>query len=735
MARALLEARLGDAGAEAIEAVLSELDGPPSRPHLDESRRILEAFLAGDDIAQTVALTPVEARHRLTEHLADLLATPVDGAPTVVVVEDVQWADPTSLEVLAQFLERIAASPMLVILTARPDFETPWSDSSNRNSLWLTPLSDTEIRDLVSGALARFQASDDVVETVVARTDGVPLFAEELARTLQGRINDGDWVPDSLSDSLLARLDRLGADRPVAQAASVIGREFSVDEVERVLGGGVDCDAALRRLEREDIVEHAGRASQYRFRHALVQQAAYDSLLLRTRRQAHERLAEMLADDGFAAEVIARHWTAAERPSEAVGQWTIAGDRAMRSAAHLEAAEHFAAAIAQLALLPESSERHHNEMDLQLKRAGACQFSKGFAAKEVQAAVSRAMALTELTGDPKDQVQTLYGALTTTTSSGQLTAVGPIAVRLEEAAEASGDPIDLSTAHVGCASAALNMGRFVEALDRSRIALELIAQDPGRAGTNPPLARLYGGLAAYDLGDVDALVELGEPLLEVGEVTTDDPFSDLVNTNMALVLSKTMAPDDRTIRLADRLRENAAANGLDFMTLFADLYGGWAQAMQGDPEGVAVVQRGLDLQLATQQYLYLDDSFRSLAEAQLHSGDPLSGLESIGQAVRHVAQPHHEIHVYRVRAELLAALDADPDDIEREYTRARAVEPDVHMPVARLLLAISDARWRLGRGDLAAARAVIEAAGPEELDPRVPAAIEAGGLLAEVDAR
>jgi len=732
VARSLLEARLAEepnaAGGDALAHALDAERG--AEP--EESRLLLQSFLDGDDTARSAALTPVEARHRVIERIAELIATPAGGAAAVVVVEDIQWADPSSLEVVAALLARIATSPVLVVLTARPDFETPWSDSSNRNTLWLTRLAEDEIRDLVSNAISRSGLSDDVIDAVIARTDGVPLFAEELTRHLQDQINDGDLIPDSLSDSLLARLDRLGNDRPVAQAAAVIGREFSAEEVSRVLGGDQDCAVALQRLEREDVVERVGAGvGRFRFRHALVQQAAYDSLLLRTRRQAHERLAEFLTDDGFAAEVIARHWTAAERPTEAAEQWRLAGDRAMRAAAHLEAAEHFAAAIDQLTLLPLSAERHHDEMDLQLKLAGACQFSKGFAAQEVQSAVSRAMALSELTGEPGDQVQTLYGALTTTTSSGQISAVDPIARRLSEAAEASGDPIDLATAHVGCGSAALNLARFEEVLERSRAALTLLEGYPRQAGTNAPLARLYGGLAAYQLGDIDALVELGDPLLEWGETPTDDPFGDLINTNMALILSKTLAPDERTVRLADRLREIAIDNGLDFMTVFADLYGGWARAMQGDVDGVAMVQRGLELQLATQQYLYLDDSFRSLAEAQLHNGDSLGGLESIGQAVRHVAQPHHEIHVYRVRAELLAALDADPADIDREYIRGRDVEPGVRMPVARLQLALSRARWMLARGDSSTARAVVDACRVDDMDPRLFDVVQARAVLEE----
>lgn len=710
LARALLEERL--AGTD-LATLCASVEGDPQ-----EGERLLGALLSGSDAAAASSLMPAAARTRTIEWLAAVLVRPTDE-PSVLVVEDVHWADPSSMEVVSALVERITGTPSLLVLTARPEFAAPWSDGSNRLTLWLSRLSDDDVRSLVHAAAGGSDLTSEQVAAIVDRTDGVPLFAEELARSVAERLKDTAWIPVSLSDSLLARLDRLGDQRTLAQIAAVIGREFAVADLQEVHGGEADLVAGLRALDEAEVIEALPGAGVgwYRFRHALIQQAAYDSLLLRTRREAHQRVAEVLDARDAQPEAIARHWGAADQPENAVRWWTTAADGARLRVAHVEAAAHLDAAVTDLRRLPETDGRHRTEIDLQLKLASSSQFTKGFAAAEVQSSIERAIELSETVGDAASRVSTLYGLLTTTTSSGQIDALPAIADRLRLAAETSGAPGDLALAAVGMASNALNQSRFLDATRSAAAGLELIDRDVQASGVdlhdnNRVLGQLYGALSSSWLGDEEGLARFGDPLLGRAAVSTDDAVGDLLANNMALILVQQLGALADTIETADRVRQGAIDLGLDFLTVFADLYGGWAQALSGDTEGAHIVERGIQLQLSSQQFLYLDDSFRALAEAQLHVGRVDAAAETIGQAVGHVVQRHHEIGVYRVRAEIAAARGVEPSDIEADYRRADAAADALESPTGKASVALSKARWLVGRDRVDEAFAVVGALRP-----------------------
>jgi class 3 adenylate cyclase len=292
------------------------------------------------------SLAPEELRRRQLAVLTDWVMAGAKVQPVVLVFEDLHWADPTTIDVLRGIAERGALAPLLVVATTRPEFRPPWGTRSHHGTISLVPLDRAQVRDMVAELSARHALSKDAVEDVAARTGGVPLFVEEVTRLLLERGENAgiQMIPPSLQQSLMARLDRLGPAREVAQVGSVIGRGFSYALL-RALTAMADAvlQAALEQLAEADIlfVQGIPPLSDYRFRHALIQDAAYENLLKSRRHVLHRGVAEILRDrfpDTAAAEpeLLAHHFTQAGLTDVAIEWWGKAGEQALRRSAFRE---------------------------------------------------------------------------------------------------------------------------------------------------------------------------------------------------------------------------------------------------------------------------------------------------------------------------------------------------------------------------------------------------------------
>ena len=267
--------------------------------------------------------------------------------PVVLALEDVHWADPTTLDLLRGIAERGALAPLFVLITARPEFRPPWGMRSHHGTISLAPLDRHQVRHMVGELAARHALPKEVVEGVTERTGGVPLFVEEVTRLLLERGEQGgiQAIPPTLQQSLTARLDRLGPAREVAQIGAVIGRDFSYALLRAVAGmEDAPLQTALERLAEADIllVQGLPPESDYRFKHALIQDAAYENLLKSRRQVLHRRVAEALRDQ-FAAtaaaepELLAHHFTQAGLTEAAIEWWGKAGQRSLERSALVEA--------------------------------------------------------------------------------------------------------------------------------------------------------------------------------------------------------------------------------------------------------------------------------------------------------------------------------------------------------------------------------------------------------------
>ena len=312
-------------------------------------------------------LTAEELRRRQLAALTDWSSASARIQPLVLALEDLHWADPTSLELLRGIAERGALAPLLVIATTRQEFRPAWGVRSHHVTISLAPLDRQQVREMVAELSARHALAKEVVEDVAARTGGVPLFIEEVTRLLLERGEQGgiQAIPPTLQQSLMARLDRLGPAREVAQIGSVIGRGFSYLLLRDVAGmEDAGLQAALEKLAEADIVLVQGLppGSYYRFKHALIQDAAYENLLKSRRQVLHRRVAEMLRDrfaDTAAGEpeALAHHFTQAGMTDDAIEWWGKAGDQALRRSAFQEAISHLGKAIHMADAVEKSAPR------------------------------------------------------------------------------------------------------------------------------------------------------------------------------------------------------------------------------------------------------------------------------------------------------------------------------------------------------------------------------------------
>jgi class 3 adenylate cyclase len=350
-------------------------------------------------------LPPEELRRR---QLAALTAWVMAGAlvqPVVLALEDLHWADPTTLDVLRGIAERGALARLFVLITARPEFRPAWGMRSHHGMIALAPLDGQQVRQMVGELTARHALPKEVIDGVTERAGGVPLFVEEVTRFLVERMEQGGIqnIPPTLQQSLTARLDRLGPAREVAQIGAVIGRGFSYPLLCAVAGmEDAALQTALERLAEADIllVQGVPPVSDYRFKHALIQDAAYENLLKSRRQVLHRRVAETLRDKVALAaapepELLTHHFTQAGVIEAAIEWWGKAAQRSLERSALVEAVEQFTRARDQIATLPSTSALRRQEIKFQVALINPLQHIKGYAAPETKAAAERARLLIE----------------------------------------------------------------------------------------------------------------------------------------------------------------------------------------------------------------------------------------------------------------------------------------------------------------------------------------------------
>ena len=373
---------------------------------------------------RVLAVAPEELRRRQLAALTNWAIASAKVQSVILVVEDAHWADPTTLDLLRGIAERGALAPLFVLLTARPEFRPPWGTRSHHSTISLSPLDRHQVRHMVGELASHHALPKEVMDSVTERTGGVPLFVEEVTRLLLERGEQGGTqaIPPTLQQSLTARLDRLGPAREVAQISAVIGRQFSYPLLQATAGiADAALQASLERLAEADIllVQGLPPEADYRFKHALIADAAYENLLKSRRQVLHRRVGEALRDR-FAAtaeaepELLAHHFTQAGLTEAAIEWWGKAGQRSLARSALVEAAEQLTQALSQIETLSPTPALRREQIKLQVALIHALSHTKGHAAPETKAAAEQARLLieqAEALGEPPEDPLLLFSVL------------------------------------------------------------------------------------------------------------------------------------------------------------------------------------------------------------------------------------------------------------------------------------------------------------------------------------
>ena len=532
-----LERAAGFARDDRAEERLAKLDAvlAPGAPGADDLA-LLRELMSLPSVSGELNLSPQKKRERLFEAMLAQLAALTRDRVVLAVFEDAHWIDPTSRELLDLMVDRVRRLPGLLVITFRPEFQAAWGGQPHVTTLALNRLGEREVAALVQGLAGNAPLGSEVVKEIVERTDGVPLFVEELTKAVIERAGQDNRVaavlsasplpamavPSTLHASLIARLDRLGvAAKEVAQIGAVLGREFSYELIEPVAQRSeVELQTALARLTEAGLLFCRGSLphSSYLFKHALVQDAAYGTLL-RTRRQGlHARIAAVL-EEQFAdlverqPELLAHHLTGAAATERAVAQWLKAGQFAAARSAHREAIGHFDRGLALLASLPETPDRERREIDLLLAKGPSLLTAEGFNSPEAAAVYQRARLLCERSGDEHQLFVALWNVWLTT-GVRDIEAARPISNRLLVLTERRDNSALRLEAHhsawytcfasgqPAAARSHCNEGRRLYDFEEHRsLAFSYGGHDPGVC------ARQWGALVEWLLGYPDTAVD------------------------------------------------------------------------------------------------------------------------------------------------------------------------------------------------------------------------------------
>ena len=738
-----------------LERAAGLLRGDSSDMKLDKLETLLRQ--AASDVAQTAPLVaellsidtagryappklPPQARKsRTLTALVRLLEAFAARQPVVMIIEDAHWIDPTTSEWLDLLIDGLQNEPVLLIITFRPEFQPRWTLFSYVTALSLSRLDRDEgsaIIDRVSGGKT---LPTDVKDQILAKTEGVPLFIEELTKTVieSGLLTDvGNHfvlsgplppfaIPSTLHDSLMARLDRFAPVKEVAQIGACIGRAFQ----HRLISAVTDYNEArladiLQQLEKSELVFRRGVPPEatYTFKHALVQDTAYQSLLNSRRQQIHAKIASTLESQfpesvEAEPETVAYHLTAAGLAAQAASYWLKAGQRALKRSANHEALAHLGKGLEMVASLPDSVDRLRQEIHLQTAMGVTMMSVRGWGAPEVLRACTRARVLCEKLGDTDQLFIALCGEASYHMISGNLRAADELGSRCMDLAIASGDEALLLEAHHRQWPTKLYMGDYSAA--DYHLDYGLATYDPDQhhsltyiyTGHDPGVCcRNHSARSLWHRGYPDRAVERCREAVALAERVSHPLSKALALQTLSYVHLLRREPAD-VRRCLDKWIPMAEEFGLQLSVPDARFQLGWALAEEGQAEeGIPEMREALAAITATGAEVGLQEYLCVIAQACGDCGETREGLDLLerGLRVAEAGAKYRLPELFRTKGELL--LRQHPQDIAAEgwFRRAVTMARDEGTKSLELRAAISLARLHCARGSDREARDLLE---------------------------
>ena len=660
--------------------------------------------------------------------------------PVLMIFEDAHWADATSIELMGRILNRVAGHRVMVIANFRPEFVPPWVGLGHATLLTLNQLSRRQANELINKTAAGVTLPDPVIEQIIAKAQGVPLFVEEITRSViasrsledrDGRHHLDDAasfvIPATLQDSLVARLDRLGSAKDVALAASIIGREFPFD----ILAAVASLDhsaltAALEQLVRSDLVAQRGEPpnATYSFKHALIQDAAYQTILKSRKRDLHRHVAQTF-ESRFPElarnepEVLAYHYTEAEVVDRALDFWRKAAERASASLAHAEATGHIRRALALITALPEGSACDEWELVFLTLMGPAHMALEGWDSPNAHATYDRARALADRLGRTGDIFRSLWGLWMGAHSAGQHAKAGPLLDEIYELLKKTDEAEYVVQAHHAAGSQMHAEGNLRRARDYIGQCLSAY-----RIDTHGNLAMTYGahdpgccslGMAASTLlmlGYPDQAHEASLKALSLGrQVGFQTGIAHTTRYRVALCIMLN-EPGLATESVGEGLEVSEKFNLGPYLQPLA-LCDGWIRAFSGDvTEGLRRAEQALAaLRAAPTGKYQLPMLTAFVGQIRLAAGDIEGALTLFGDALdlaRRNGEMYYLAEILRLMAEaLLARPLPDVSGAERCLVEALEVSRGQEAKFWELRVALALAKLWAGRGRRAEALSLV----------------------------
>lgn len=672
-------------------------------------------------------LTPERQRQKTLQTMVAMVLEQAEYQPVLFILEDLHWTDPSTLEWLKVLIEQVPMAPVLTVLTCRPEFAPPWGLRAYFTFIALHRFTGLQIETMVTRVAGGKTVPTEVMQHLVEKSDGVPLYVEEMTKAIleAGVLQETDShyemtgqltsmaIPTTLQDSLMARLDRLGTARSVAQLAGAIGRQFTYEVLHAVSPmDEATLQRELGRLVEAELVYQRGTPPQaiFIFKHALIQDTAYQSLLKSTRQQVHQRIAQVLEQQftetaAIQPELLAHHYTEAGQHETAMRYWEQAGLQAIERSANVEAIGHLTRGLEVLTMQLDTPERMQQELTLLPALGVALRAIKGFGAPEVGQVYARARELCQQVEETPQLFPVLRGLWEFYELQGELQTARELGEQLLTLAQRVQEEELLLVAHNVLGDTLIWLGEFADAREHL---------EQGVALYNPHQYRSHAFLYGYDSG-VHCLSFLAWALWYLGY-----PDQALRRIHEALTLAQELShPFSLAFALAfaawlHRLRREEQAaqeQAAAVINLAADqeflFWESWGTVLQGSSlaergqsaEGIAQMHQGIAAWRATGAELQLPYYLSLLVEAYGKAGQVVEGLRVLDEAltvVHKTGERQHEAELYRLKGELFLMKDVlDTQEAESCLRQAVDVARQQQAKSLELRAAISLSRlWR-----------------------------------------
>ena len=668
-----------------------------------------------------LAFSPTQQRRQTLAALLDQFEGLARRQPILLVFEDAQWADATSLELLDLTIERVRQLPVLALFTFRPEFEPPWIGLPNVGTLTLGRLDRNDVESMVARVTGGRVPPAEVMKQIVAKTDGNPLFVEELTKAVLEAgilVEDAEGyrlagplpplaIPATLQDFLMSRLDRLAPVRDIGQIGAAIGREFSYSLL-RVLVGRDETalQNALTQLEQAELVFRRGEPPEaiYSFKHALVRDAAYESLLKSRRQPLHGQIARTLEErfsDIVASqpEIVAHHFTEAGLVEPAIDYWLKAGQHAARRSANAEALNHLARGLELLPTIDDPMLRNKSELLLQTLLGHSLRATKGWSVDSVKRAYTRALQLCKESGLDEHTLPAMFGLWSWHFLRAALDEAQALAEHLVNTAENADDSVFKVLAHEASGFTLFARGKFAPAhaalkrsismCDDSKAAayLDLSAQDPRLH------VRLYDGMALWLLGYPDQALRICAEAHRYADAS-QHPFSEAMARTISLRVHQFRGEAAVVEREADAAIALCEEHGFVHYLALALILRGWASAQQGEFEkGIAEIQDGLEKVRTTGALLFESYALGLLADVCIKNERYEQAFSFLDQAKLRLDEENserfYEAEIYRLLGETYLRSRRDLDQAERYLCKGLMVAREQKAKSLELKLCMS----------------------------------------------